>query len=75
MARLPRISGMKAVKAFSKDGWFVARRTGSHIIMIKPGYMVTLSVPKHRELDRGTLRKLIRLAGLTVDEFVELLRR
>jgi len=32
-------------------------------------------VQKHRELDRGTLRKLIRLAGLSVDEFGELLRR
>ncbi|KAF5414942.1 MAG: type II toxin-antitoxin system HicA family toxin [Euryarchaeota archaeon] len=75
MARLPRISGMKAVKAFSKDGWFMARQTGSHVIMVKTGCMVTLSVPKHRELDRGTLRKLIKLAGLSVDEFVELLRR
>ncbi len=75
MARLPRIAGMKAVKAFSKDGWFMARQTGSHAIMVKSGRMVTLSVPKHRELDRGTLRKLIRLAGLTVDEFVELLQR
>ena len=75
MARLPRISGMKAVKTFSKDGWFMARQTGSHVIMVKSGRVVTLSVPKHRELDRGTLRKLIKLAGLTVDEFVELLRR
>jgi predicted RNA binding protein YcfA (HicA-like mRNA interferase family) len=38
---------MKAVKAFSKDGWFMARQTGSHVIMVKTGYMVTLSVPKH----------------------------
>jgi len=75
MVRLPRISGMKAVKAFSKDRWFVARQTGSHVIMVKSGRMVALSVPKHRELDRGTLRKLIRLAGLSVEEFVELLRR
>jgi len=73
MAKLPRISGMEAVKAFNKGGWFVARQTGSHIIMVKPGSKVTLSVPRHRELDRGTLRKLIKLAGLTVDEFVELL--
>ena len=75
MARLPMISGMKAVKTFSKDGWFMARQTGSHVIMVKSGRVVTLSVPKHRELDRGTLRKLIRLAGLSVGEFVELLRR
>lgn len=72
MTKLPVISGMKAVKAFSKAGWIVAR-TGSHIIMEKAGSIVTLSVPRHRELDRGTLRKLIRNAGLTVEEFVDLL--
>lgn len=72
MAKLPRISGMEAVKAFNKAGWFVARQTG-HIIMVKSGSTVTLSVPRHKELDRGTLRKLIKLAGLTVDEFVGLL--
>ena len=72
MAKLPRISGMKAVKAFNKAGWFAARQTG-HTIMVKPGSEVTLSVPRHKELDRGTLRKLIKLAGLSVDEFVELL--
>jgi len=75
MARWPRISGSKEVKAFSKDGWLMVSQPGSQVIMVKPGYMVTLSVPKHRELDRGPLRKLIRLAGLSVDEFVELLRR
>ncbi|MFQ6056725.1 MAG: type II toxin-antitoxin system HicA family toxin [Methanosarcinales archaeon] len=71
MAKLPRISGMEAVKAFNKAGWLVARQTGSHIIMVKSGSKVTLSVPRHKELDRGTLRKLIKLAGLTVDEFIE----
>ena len=73
MAKLPRISGMKAVKAFNKSGWSVARQTGSHIIMIKNDYKVILSVPRHKELDRGTLRKLIKSAGLTVEDFVKLL--
>ncbi|MCD4800793.1 MAG: type II toxin-antitoxin system HicA family toxin [Methanococcoides sp.] len=73
MAKLPRISGMKAVKAFNKSGWSVARQTGSHIIMIKNDYKVILSVPIHNELDRGTLRKLIKSAGLTVEDFVRLL--
>ena len=73
MAKLPRISGMKAVKAFNKSGWSVARQTGSHIIMIKNDYKVILSVPRHKELDRGTLRKLIKSAGLTVEDFVRLL--
>jgi predicted RNA binding protein YcfA (HicA-like mRNA interferase family) len=48
-------------------------RGKGHIIMVKPDSQVTLSVPKHKELDRGTLRKLIKLAGLTVEEFIELL--
>ena len=43
------------------------------MIMIKPGVRVNLSIPDHRELDRGTLRKLVALAGLSVDEFLELL--
>ncbi len=73
MVKLPRISGMKAVKAFNKSGWSVVRQTGSHIIMIKNDYKVILSVPRHKELDRGTLRKLIKSAGLTVEDFVKLL--
>ena len=43
--------------------------------MIKSRTPVNLSIPDHRELDRGTLRKLIRLSGLTVEEFVNLLDR
>ncbi len=72
MAKLPRISGVKAVKVFNKAGWLAVRQTGSHVIMTKSNSKVILSVPRHKELDRGTLRKLINLAGLTVGEFVEL---
>lgn len=74
MSFLPRVSGREAVKAFEKSGWHVARQKGSHIILTKEGSFVTLSVPDHRELDRGTLRKLISLAKMTVEEFKELLR-
>ncbi len=73
MARLPLISGAKAVKTFSKAGWITARQTGSHLIMIKQGSSITLSVPMHSEIDWGTLRKLIGLAGLSVEEFLDLL--
>jgi predicted RNA binding protein YcfA (HicA-like mRNA interferase family) len=51
-------------------GWQFVRQVGSHMILTKAGSWASLSVPDHRELDRGTLRKLIRLAGITVDEFV-----
>jgi predicted RNA binding protein YcfA (HicA-like mRNA interferase family) len=51
-------------------GWVVARQSGSHIILVREGHPATLSVPDHPEIARGTLRTLIRRAGVTVEEFV-----
>ena len=73
MAKLPVISGAKAVRAFEKAGWRQDRQRGNHVVMLKPGSNVSLSVPQHREIAPGTLRVLIRSAGMTVDEFVGLL--
>ena len=55
-------------------GWETARQRGSHIILVKSGSIATLSVPDHREVAKGTLRSLIRDAGLSVEEFVVLLK-
>lgn len=68
MARLPRLSGRRVVKVFQSLGWEVARRS-NHIILIREGQAETLSVPDHKEVAAGTLRSLIRAAGLTVAEF------
>ena len=67
---IPVLSGREVVRAFEKFGWHMARQKASHIIMTKPGEIVTLSVPDHKEVARGTLRSLIRSANLTVEEFV-----
>ena len=72
MARLPTVSGRQAVAAFERAGFEVKRQRGSHVILVKAGITATLSVPGHRQLKPGTLRALIRKAGLTVDEFAEL---
>ena len=74
MARLPVVSGEDAIRAFERDGWRLIRQSGSHIIMTKPGIGVVLSIPDHRELKRGTLRELIRKAGLDVGDFLALIR-
>jgi len=71
MPPLPVLSGRRVVRAFQRLGWEVARQRGSHIIMVKEGEMVTLSVPDHREVAKGTLRTLIREAGLTIEQFSE----
>lgn len=71
--RLPVISGREAVRAFERLGWAIARQRGSHIILTKEGSIASLSVPDHKEVAKGTLRGLIRAAGITVDEFVDAL--
>ncbi len=63
----------RGAKAFAKAGWNVVGQVGSHLVMTKPGQRANLSVPQHRELSVGLLRKLIGLAGLTVKEFLDLL--
>ncbi|MBI4567609.1 MAG: type II toxin-antitoxin system HicA family toxin [Planctomycetes bacterium] len=74
MARLGNISGKQAAKAFCKAGWEEAGQVGSHLVLTKAGCRANLCVPQHREMSIGTLRALIRSAGLTVDEFLDLLK-
>ena len=66
---LPVLSGREVVKIFSKAGWVESRQRGSHIILTKTGHIASLSVPDHREVARGTLRSLLRSAGLSAEEF------
>jgi predicted RNA binding protein YcfA (HicA-like mRNA interferase family) len=73
MARLANVSGREAAQVFQRAGWSALGQVGSHLVMVKPGLRVNLSIPMHKELSVGTLRALIRNAGMTVDEFVDLL--
>ena len=72
--RLPVVSGREDVRAFQSFGWRFMRQHGSHIILPCEGCEATLSVPDHRELAKGTLRKLIRNAKITVDQFIAAIR-
>jgi predicted RNA binding protein YcfA (HicA-like mRNA interferase family) len=73
MSGLPRISGQECIKALRKIGFYVRRQEGSHLILRRDDPLAQLVVPDHKELDRGTLRAIIRQAGLSVDEFTRLL--
>ncbi len=65
----PLLNAREVVKVFESFGWRVSRQSGSHIVMVKESNSATLSVPNHKPVARGTLRSLIRDAGLTVSEF------
>jgi predicted RNA binding protein YcfA (HicA-like mRNA interferase family) len=70
---LPVISGRRLVKALERDGWEVARQRGSHVRLKHPDRRVSLTIPLHRELKRGTLSGILGDAGLSSDELGRLL--
>jgi predicted RNA binding protein YcfA (HicA-like mRNA interferase family) len=73
MGKLGNVSGKEAVKVFGRAGWQTMGQVGSHLVMTKAGQRANLSIPQHKELSVGTLRSLIRAAGMSVDEFLGLL--
>ncbi len=74
MSKLPVASGRQLCKILGKVGYLIDHQTGSHVILRheSPPHR-RLTVPDHKEIAKGTLRAIIRQAGLTVDEFTELL--
>jgi predicted RNA binding protein YcfA (HicA-like mRNA interferase family) len=73
MSRLPLISGRECVTALGKAGFYLKRQEGSHLILRRDEPFAQVVVPDHRELDRGTLRAIIRQAELSLEEFQQLL--
>lgn len=70
MPQVPLLKPKEVIKTFELFGWSVARQKGSHIIMTKEGSIVTLSIPNHKEVARGTLKSLITKSGLAIEEFI-----
>lgn len=73
MTRLPVVSGKDCVRALTRVGFSVKRQEGSHIILRRDSPFAQVVVPDHKELDRGTLRAILRQAGIAVEQFVTLL--
>ena len=70
---LPVISGQRLVNALQRDGWEVARQRGSHVRMKHPERRVSLTIPLHRELKRGTLSGILSDAGIDGERLRDLL--
>lgn len=67
MPKLPNVSGSEAVKALQRLGFTFLRQRGSHAILRR--YNRGRVVPMHREINQGTLRGVLKQAGITEDEF------
>jgi predicted RNA binding protein YcfA (HicA-like mRNA interferase family) len=76
MARLPtNLSGRQVRAALEPAGFVFRRQTGSHMILRRDDPYARVVVPDHAQVRQGTLRRIIADAGLTVDQFLGLLRR
>lgn len=73
MSKLPVVSGEELCKVLGKIGYSIDHQTGSHIVLRhkNPPYR-RLTVPEHKEIAKGTLRAIIRQAGLSLEEFKNL---
>jgi predicted RNA binding protein YcfA (HicA-like mRNA interferase family) len=75
-ARLPALKAREVMRALENAGFVIVRSKGSHTRLVHrddPSRATTVSDHKGRDIPRGTLRDIINQAGLTVDEFLELL--
>ena len=75
MSKLPVLSYKKLIKVLTKLGFTPRRQSGSHIVLTRkePKYMA-VSVPKHKEIKKGTLRAILNQIDLDVDELNELMK-
>ena len=75
MARLPTLKPHQVVRALERAGFEIDHQTGSHVVMRRARDGCRVVVPWHnRDLGRGLTLQIIKSAGLTRDEFVELLK-
>lgn len=72
--RLPVLRPADVIRALERAGWEVQRQRGSHVSLKKQGVAFVVTVPLHRrDIPRGTLAAILKDAGLTLDEFRDLL--
>jgi len=73
MTKLPTdLSGQELIRILMKIGFVVQRQRGSHIILRRESPFARVSVPDHKALRVGTLRTIIREAGVSVEELASL---
>jgi hypothetical protein len=74
LSDLPLANAEKHAACFERLGWvrdWKRRGRGSHILLTKTGMRAMLSIPDHKEVKRTIIAKLISLAGITQEKYLE----
>jgi predicted RNA binding protein YcfA (HicA-like mRNA interferase family) len=74
MSELPRLSGRELLRALGKVGFVLKRQHGSHMILRRDEPWAQTVIPDHKEIDRGTLRAILRQVEVSVQQLNQLLR-
>lgn len=75
MPKIPVVSGKRTVRAFEKIGFTVVRQSGSHVVL-KNEHNSIVTIPLHKELKKGTLRKgILKPLRISVEEFIETIKK
>ena len=74
MTKLPVVSGEACILALQRLGYHVERTRGSHVWLVCRG-RPPVPVPKHRELGRGLLKKILNIAEISTEEFIKLVKQ
>jgi len=75
MSKLPVLSGEECLRLFLRIGFYKTRQVGSHIIIRRDNPFTQLVIPNHKELDKGTLRAIIKQSGFSLEEFLTLMNK
>jgi len=75
LSEVPNLSYTEIIKVLQRAGFIVVRQRGSHIRLQKrtQSRIIKITVPAHKPVKKGTLARIIKDAGLTVEEFKQLL--
>jgi predicted RNA binding protein YcfA (HicA-like mRNA interferase family) len=69
------LSGRDVRTALERVGFVFRRQSGSHMVLRRAEPYARVVIPDHKQIRAGTLRRIIADAGMTVDQFMQLLRR
>jgi predicted RNA binding protein YcfA (HicA-like mRNA interferase family) len=74
MTKLPVISGLDVIKRLKRAGFIATRQKGSHVRLEKysENKAIKITVPLHDEIKKGTLSRIIKDAGLSLEDFENL---
>ncbi len=73
MTKLPVVSGRELVKALASTGYHIDHQTGSHIILRhQDSPHRRLTIPDHKEIAKGTLKNIMREAGINLSDLLKL---